>query len=283
MDVSRWVDDRLSSLDPADNWHPDSSAALARWRRRSAPRRHRWWLWATVSATAAAACALLLLLSAPPACANPLGCSQPVQPKPAPAPVAVVEPPPTSPVAAPVDGPARKPKPNFKESGSSAAPIVCELYSDYQCPYCATFHLETEPQLTAAYIDTGKVRLIHRDFPLAVHPYARLAALYANAAGQAGYYRVAVDKLFRTQAVWSGDGDIDAQVAQVVPPAAMKNVRALVKNDPSVESSVSADEAMARENHIDRTPTLVCNKQVFAAPASFSEIEAHLDRLLAQR
>ena len=36
------------------------------------------------------------------------------------------------------------------------------------------------PQLVARYIDTGKVRLIHRDFPLSRHRYARMAARYAN-------------------------------------------------------------------------------------------------------
>src|SRR5580704_19696639 len=79
MDVKRWVDERLSSLDPAGDWQPDSSAAFARLRRRDAPTRRKWWLWATLSATAAAGCAVLLLVSAPSACATPLGCSPSAQ------------------------------------------------------------------------------------------------------------------------------------------------------------------------------------------------------------
>src|SRR5271165_1230208 len=118
MDVDRWVNDRLSSLEPPRDWRPDPFAALARLRHRELPRRHRWWLWATVSATAAAACAVLLLVSTPPACANPLGCSQAVQPPP---PEPTPEPAPgTAAVAA--ARPAPKPhQPNFKESGSSTA------------------------------------------------------------------------------------------------------------------------------------------------------------------
>jgi len=44
--------------------------------------------------------------------------------------------------------------------------VTCELYSDYECPHCAIFYLETMPQLAARYVETGKVRLIHRDFTL---------------------------------------------------------------------------------------------------------------------
>jgi protein-disulfide isomerase len=76
---------------------------------------------------------------------------------------------------------ARGPQSNFKESGSPTAPVTCELFTDYECSHCAAFYLQTVPQISARYVDSGKVRLIHRDLPLANHRYARLAALYADA------------------------------------------------------------------------------------------------------
>lgn len=291
-DVNRWVDQRLSSLDPPQNWRPDSSAALAQLRRRgrsgNAPRRHRWWLWATVSATAAAAASIaILLLSAPPACANPLGCTEAAHPAP------VVAPPAALPAALPAPQPKPAAKPaaavtrqnNFKESGSLTASVTCELFADYQCPHCAAFYLETLPQLITEYVETGKVRLIHRDFPLSQHPYARLAARYANAAGRLGYYRAAATKLFRTQAVWSGDGDIDRQVAQSVPPTVMKRVRALVNDAPEPDGTLAADEAMAREDHLNQTPTVVIvskgHRLVVPCAVTYEQIKAYLDRSLA--
>jgi protein-disulfide isomerase len=274
MDNSRWVDQRLSSLDPPADWQPDSSAAFARLRRRDTPRRHRLWVWVSVTATALAACAVILLTSAPRACANPLGCSQPTQSVPSPEP---------SPVARPAHRPAPAPKPNFKESGSPTAPVTCELYTDFECPYCATFYLDTVPQLVAGYVETGKVRLIHRDFPLSSHRFARLAARYANAAGEEGYYQAAANKLFRTQAVWSTDGDIDGQLAKVLPPAPMQRVRALIESGPAADDSVKADEALALENHVDRTPTLVCNRQAISGHIDFSQLQAYLDPLLARQ
>ncbi len=279
MDVKRWVDERMSSLDPAGDWQPDSSAAFAQLRRRAAPTRRRWWLWATLSATAAAGCAVLLLITAPSACANPLGCSPGAlseHGRPALAPVRVDP-------AVPTGIEMRERKPSYKESGSASAPVTCELYTDYECPHCATFFLETLPQLASRYVETGKVRLIHRDFPLPNHRYARLAALYADAAGEAGYYRAVANKLFRTQLVWSTDGDVDGQVAKVVPATAMETVRAQVRDDPSIGNAVAEDEAQAREKHIERTPTLLCNGQAIGPNLSFGQIEASLDAMVLQR
>jgi protein-disulfide isomerase len=279
MDDNRWVNDRLSSLDPPTDWQPNSSAAFARLRRREKPVR-RLWLWATLSATAAAGCGVLLLVSTPSACANPLGCSQSAQSehqRPAPAPTvsaAIPKPVPARPhVAVP---------PSFKESGSATAPITCEVYTDYECPHCAAFYLETLPQVTTRYVEKGKVRLIHRDFPLPQHRFARVAALYADAAGEAGYYDAVAGKLFRTQLVWSGDGNVDAQVSTVVPPAAMEKVRAEAREDSAAGKSVAADEAQARDKHIERTPAMLCNGQTIGPDLSFKQIESQLDALSSQ-
>lgn len=268
MDDSLWAEERLASLDPG-GWQPDSISALRRLRGRQAPRR-LWWVWATtVSAAACAACALLLLVSTRPACANPRGCSQPV--------------PAVRPPAVEAAAPALRNEANFKQSGSPGAPVLCELYTDYECPHCAVFYLETLPQFVAAYVDSGKVRLIHRDFPLARHRYARLAARYADAAGQLGYYQATAAKLFRTQEVWSADGDIEGQVARAVPPAVLPKVRQLAQNDPAPEASIAADEAAARENRIDHTPSLVCNRQAIPGQLTFPEIRASLDRIILER
>jgi len=263
MDVSRWVDERLSSLDHPGDWRPDSPAAFARLRRRQIKSRPRWWLWAAVSAAAASACAVAFLMTARPACANPLGCTPSGKPAPTPVHTGAVAP--------------------FKQSGSSTAPVTCELFSDYECPHCAMFYQETFPRLSARYVDAGKVRLIHRDFPLTQHRYARLAARYADAAGRSGYYRAVADKLYRTQAVWSADGDIDGQVAKVVPAPAMEKVRAQVRNDPSLDESIQADEAAARDRHIERTPALICNGRAMGPNLNFAQVETQLDALVAQR
>jgi protein-disulfide isomerase len=58
--------------------------------------------------------------------------------------------------------PGTHPNANDNSMGATDAPIVIEEFSDFQCPYCKTFHDGTEPQLRQYYIDTGKVRFVYR-------------------------------------------------------------------------------------------------------------------------
>ena len=44
------------------------------------------------------------------------------------------------------------------------APITAELYTDYECPHCATVFMGVIPEFVRDYVKTGKVRFIHRDF-----------------------------------------------------------------------------------------------------------------------
>jgi len=67
--------------------------------------------------------------------------------------------------------------------GNPKATIGIVEFSDYQCPFCRRFHADAFPQLEKTYINSGKVALIVRDFPLDFHPAAMRAALAVNCAG----------------------------------------------------------------------------------------------------
>ncbi len=55
-----------------------------------------------------------------------------------------------------------RPNPQGNGIGDPNAPILIEEFSDFQCPYCARFSDETEGQLIAAYVETGKVYFRYR-------------------------------------------------------------------------------------------------------------------------
>jgi len=148
--------------------------------------------------------------------------------------------------------------PNFKESGSPSAPMTIELYTDYQCPHCRAFYLEVLPELTKEYINTGKVRLIHRDFRLSQMPFSKTATRYANAAGQIGRYDAVAKQIFETQPEWSQNGNVDGEIAKVLPPGEMQKIREIIKTDPRLDEQTIKDEAMAiNEDHLTATPTIV--------------------------
>jgi protein-disulfide isomerase len=83
--------------------------------------------------------------------------------------------------------------------GDPKAPVTIIEYSDYQCPFCKRFFDETELQLRKEYIETGKVKMIYRDFPLPGHPYAMPAAEAANCAKDQGKFWAYHDLIFKNQ------------------------------------------------------------------------------------
>jgi protein-disulfide isomerase len=174
----------------------------------------------------------------------------------------------------------------FKTSGSASAPITLEIYSDYECPYCARFFDETVPLIVAQYVATGKARLIHRDLPLSQHRWSHLAARYANAAGELGQYDLAVNRIFQTQAAWRDNGNIDAQLAQVLPAGLMEKVREKVMNDVSLDRTIAADFEMVSKDHINQTPSLVIEskgkRENLSPPPAFGVLKDYLDQLLRQ-
>jgi protein-disulfide isomerase len=91
--------------------------------------------------------------------------------------------------------------------GRPEAPVVIVEFSDFQCPYCARFAQQTFPQLKREYIDTGKVRLVFRDFPLSFHQNAALAAEAAQCAHEQDRFWEMHDRIFAGQGEWAGSAN----------------------------------------------------------------------------
>jgi protein-disulfide isomerase len=72
--------------------------------------------------------------------------------------------------------------------GDPKAPITITEYSDYQCPYCARFAVQTEQQLVETYVKTGKVRFIYRTMGGWIGPESLAAANAAYCAGEQNQY-----------------------------------------------------------------------------------------------
>ena len=72
--------------------------------------------------------------------------------------------------------------------GRASAPLTMIEFTDYQCPYCRRFQAQVWPKLKREYIDTGRLRYIARDLPLAIHAAAAPAAEAAHCAGEQGKF-----------------------------------------------------------------------------------------------
>lgn len=173
-----------------------------------------------------------------------------------------------------------------KAFGSKSAPIVLEIFSDYQCPSCRALYLNTNRQLMDNYVSTGKVFLIHRDFPLAMHAYSRVAARYARAAAEIGKVEPVEQALYENQEKWEQTGDIDGTVATVLNPAEMMKVRALVKGG-TLEPLITKDYELGEMYRVNSTPTQVFHYKgqtyPYAGVMNYDILKQFLDQLLSQR
>ena len=150
----------------------------------------------------------------------------------------------------------------LKSQGSKSAPITIEVFSDYECPSCRAFFLETQPSLERYYVATGKVYFTHRDFVLTAHKFSREAARYANAAALIGKFDAVNAVLFDRQPTWASTAgaqtdQVDSIVASVLTPAEMIKVRELAK-DKAIDAAIQKDYDLGVNVHrVNQTPTLI--------------------------
>ncbi len=82
--------------------------------------------------------------------------------------------------------------------GSADARVTVEVWADYQCPYCARFSTQVEPQIISTYVTAGKVRLVFRDLAF-LGDESGWAAVAARLAEQQGMFWPYHDYLFANQ------------------------------------------------------------------------------------
>ena len=169
--------------------------------------------------------------------------------------------------------------------GSESAPLTLIEFTDYQCLYCRRFHLEAFKHLKEKYIDTGKVRFVSRDLPLAFHKNALPAAHAARCAEDQGKYWEMRHVLI-TNANKLGRDDILEYAANL--SLDVSTFQSCVDTEKYADA-IQTDITTANSAGITGTPTFVLGKTsedfrgvklVGAQP--FKMLEARIKELLAE-
>ena len=172
-----------------------------------------------------------------------------------------------------------------KALGISTAPIKIEDFTDFQCPACRALYLQTLRPLIDDYVASGKVYLVHHDFPLPMHQYSRKAAYYADAAAAIGRFEPVERALFTTQPQWEATGRITPILAGVLNPAQLKQVEELART-PEIQESVQKDVELGQRLGVRETPTIYIThngkRMPFVGVLQYSILRRYLDALLRQ-
>jgi len=177
-----------------------------------------------------------------------------------------------------------------------------EVFSDYQCPSCGSLYEQTLRPMINDYVASGKVYLVHRDFPLPMHAYGYEAARWVNAAARIGKFEEAEAALYDNQKAWSIDGSMEKYVAGAMNAADFKRVQKLMvgcgievkpptgPDNPSgcpLDANIEADKQLGNQVPVKATPTFITSYKGQKYPAasgviSWPVMKQYFDSLLAQ-
>jgi len=96
--------------------------------------------------------------------------------------------------------------------GNPDAPVTITEYASLTCHHCANFHKNVLPEVKKELIDTGKAKLVFRDFPL--DGYALKASMMARCAPEDKYFPL-ISVIFNNQERWTKAKDMEAALAQL--------------------------------------------------------------------
>ena len=140
--------------------------------------------------------------------------------------------------------------------GDPNAPITMIEYSSLTCSHCKQFHKEILPKIKKNYIDTGKVKLIYRDFPF--DKLGLLATVLARCAPPERYYGF-LNVLFEKQSDWSRSQDPFGELSRIGKIGGLNpsDYEACLKNQALIDGLIEKRLEGQKNFDVNATPSFI--------------------------
>jgi protein-disulfide isomerase len=182
------------------------------------------------------------------------------------------EPPPVDKVAL-----AKEPAHGEMSLGKPDAKVTIVEYASASCPHCAAFANDELPKLMKDYIDTGKVRLLFREFP---HNDAALGAfMIARCAPKEKYFPL-VEVMFKTQQKWVPNPLVGLKEIALQAGFTEETFMACLNNK-DVAKSVLDERARGESFGVQGIPTFFINGERYKGEYTLDAMKKVIDPLLA--
>jgi protein-disulfide isomerase len=165
-----------------------------------------------------------------------------------------------------------------KVLGSDAAPVTIVEYASVTCPHCASFHQQTYPALKSKYIDTGKVKLIFREFPTQPAPVAIAGFMLARCADDK-YYPM-LDAIFGQQQSWAQDPYQGLLRIARQAGFSQEKFEACLKDEKLAKEIQEVAQRGNEQFKVESTPTFFINGKKYVGALSMGELEKIIEPLL---
>jgi protein-disulfide isomerase len=162
--------------------------------------------------------------------------------------------------------------------GDADAPVTIVEFSDYECPFCERFYSQTLGQIREEYVDTGKVKIVFRDYPLPFHAQAQKAAEAAECAGEQGKYYEMHDLLFE-KGVAGGVSSFKGFASEIgLDTSAFDSCL----DSGEMAAEVLRDMQDGQAAGVQGTPGFIINGQLVSGAQPFSAFKQVIDAELAK-
>lgn len=170
------------------------------------------------------------------------------------------------------------PLPEMTE-GADDAPVTIVEYASMTCGHCANFHNNTWPALREKYVDTGKVRLVMREFPF--DPRAAAAFMLARCAPNDGYFPM-VKVLFEQQGNWARAQNAREPLENIAKLAGFtqESFEACLTDQQLLDDVNTIRVRGAEEFGVSATPTFFINGEKYTGALSVEQMSAIIDSKL---
>ena len=161
--------------------------------------------------------------------------------------------------------------------GNPTAPITIIEYASLTCPHCAEFAEKSLPQIKKEWIDTGKAKLIYRDFPTPPVPLAQAAAMVSHCSGNR--YFAFVDTFYSTQDTWARSPTPLDSIKMIAKLGGMgpEQVDKCLSDQGLLNQINARMEEGQRKFEVESTPSFVIDGKLYAgemSPEQFSKVLA---------
>jgi protein-disulfide isomerase len=160
--------------------------------------------------------------------------------------------------------------------GSPSAGVTLIEFSDFECSFCARFANNAFLQIKKEYVDSGKVKIFFKNFPLPFHKDAKLAAQAGECALLQGKFWEYKEILFKNQSALSAR-DLKKYAVDLGLDAEKFN-KCLDSGETRKE--VEQDLEEGREADVSGTPAFFINGELLVGAQPFSAFQEVIEKLL---
>ena len=162
--------------------------------------------------------------------------------------------------------------------GDKDAPVTIVEYASLTCSHCREFHQTTYPKIKKDFIDTGKAKLIIREFPF--DPRALAAFMLARCTGEDAKRTAMVDVMFDQQPQWAYSNQASAELLKISRLAGMTEdqFKACLSDKELQKKIVDVQQRGETEFGVNATPTFFVNGDKYAGALEAGQMAAVIQK-----